>query len=823
MNPRTHLFSGRGVRIASACAIMVAVAISGPLWAQSPDEAALRAARKLRAEAAYQEVKGKPEEAARLFEESLKHVPDEKIAAKVRELRGEAAPVADPAPPAEAVPATADPTAAAGGADVPPVPVADPPGETPVPPVSAPPGGEAAAPALADVPAAPAEPPAAPEPNTVRRKVNDQCPDEVDIVVEVDGLEGTIPAGSPEELFFRPLLPASDAVRGRENDKFGNESQGWADAGPHVLRTGYARAGSPVTVRVVCPEKPPMTPVGEGIETVVRRRTFDFEVYDRSEARKVEVEVAEDRENGTLTWTPARQASTDIVCGPTVIGVYVNYAVERQLRGHSMGTLAGGRHRVGWIVVAYPGMPVCVENRLYTVVGDGRPAELRAGWALPELAAEAVPRVLLEIDQAQMRRATIRISEDYRRVARIEEQEDGSEVLFVDGVRGPVYEDIGDLRISRDARTLLFVGKVGRWEVPVVNGVEGPAFARVDRFTVTADGAHHAFVGLDGGRDAGGTVVLDGKVVGGLAKGEITALALSPDASRIAWVAKDDAGSRVVLDGQEGPVYPEIPGYHLRFGGNGQRFCYLAREPGKDRVVLDGKVLDVPCSTKEPVFSPDGARLAYVGVVEGGEALVLDGVAGPAHPSIWDTPTFSPDGKRIGYVVSDAAANQAWAVIDGVAGELKAHNRWAVSRPVFSPDGGRVAYAVKTAEKQSVLVVDGREASRGVDIRQIGFSPDGKRVAWFDKRDDGVCAVVDGVSGAASRDLYTESPVFFSPDGAHFFTLAREKGRVHLYMDHAEIHVAEVITPPLDFSRPGKVRFAAYDAGKLEQVEVALP
>lgn len=61
------------------------------LPAQEPDQAALQAARKLRAEAAYQELKGNPVEAARLFEESLKHVADEKVAARVRELRGEEA------------------------------------------------------------------------------------------------------------------------------------------------------------------------------------------------------------------------------------------------------------------------------------------------------------------------------------------------------------------------------------------------------------------------------------------------------------------------------------------------------------------------------------------------------------------------------------------------------------------------------------------------------------------------------------------------------------------------------------------------------------
>lgn len=791
------------VRTVAVALVVLSLAVL-PAVGQTPDEAALRQARKLRAEAAYLELKGKPEEAAKLYEQSLQQVPDEKIAAKVETLRGGGTvPVAEPgAKPAETAPAETTP----GGAGVLPAPVA-PPLETV--------GATPAIPGPTDTTAVPA-------PSTVRRKVNDQCEEMVDIAVEVEGLGAAIPAGSPDEAYFASFLPSTAAIKARENGKFGNEYQEWSDEGPYVHRTGVASAGTPVILRVTSPEKPAMKPDGEGVETVVTQRTFSFVVYDSSEAGKTKVDPQEDSEQGTFTWTPTLHGSSGVVCGPTVVGVYVEYRTDRRFQGESMGALAGGRHRIGWVVVANPGMPICVENRLFTVTGDGQPAVPRKGWTLPEPPAVAEPRILVAMDQKAMRKADLQISQDFRRLALVEGEE-GAEFVVVDGSRSPCYHDVTSMRFCNEGRNFWFVGKVGRWEVPVINGMEGPAFARIVDLSFSRDGNHHAFVGADGYGDGQSRVILDGKTLGAYDNGEIEKLVVSPDGARVAWILKDDEGRRVILDGAPGPVFNTIPGYRLQFSPARNRLCYTATQEDKDVVVLEGALLNVPCSTKDPVFSPDGAHLAYVGTVEGGEAVVLDGVAGKVHPGIWDEPVFSPDGTRLAYVVSDNAADQAWAVVDGVEGTPRACNRWAVSSPVFSADSKRVAYCVDTAENQSVLVVDGKEAATGTDIRRVGFSPDGKRVAWFDTKGKETCAVVDGVAGPAYSDLYTDDPVLFSPDSAHFFTFARIDDKVNLFADHKEFVVAEVIAPVLLFDVPGKVCLTTYGDGKLELVEVPLP
>ena len=64
------------------------------------------------------------------------------------------------------------------------------------------------------------------------------------------------------------------------------------------------------------------------------------------------------------------------------------------------------------------------------------------------------------------------------------------------------------------------------------------------------------------------------------------AVALSPDATRGAFVRAKDGGFCAVIDGAKGPVYGRAG---VLFSTDGKHAAYAAQRQSKGRVVLDGK------------------------------------------------------------------------------------------------------------------------------------------------------------------------------------------------------------------------------------------
>jgi hypothetical protein len=280
--------------------------------------------------------------------------------------------------------------------------------------------------------------------------------------------------------------------------------------------------------------------------------------------------------------------------------------------------------------------------------------------------------------------------------------------------------------------------------------------------------------------------------------------------------------NRVVLDGEDGPAFERIDYGSLRFSAQGDRFLYSAQKDGARVGIVDGKQLEYPLANDVIAISADGKRVAYAAKLAGGDAAVVDGVPGKTYPSLWSAPVFSPDGSRFAYVAQHGEPKKAMAVIDGEEGRT-AVNYFGVSTPVFSADGKHVAYSVQTGEAEQTVILDGKEKARVTSARELAFSPDGKRLAWFEKRDKETVAVVDGESGLSSRDMYTDDPVFFSPDSRHFFYFARKGDKTVMLMDHKEIQEADTIPPLPGFDVPGKVRYTYLVGTELRMGEADLP
>src|SRR5262249_50965740 len=166
----------------------------------------------------------------------------------------------------------------------------------------------------------------------------------------------------------------------------------------------------------------------------------------------------------------------------------------------------------------------------------------------------------------------------------------------------------------------------------------------------------------------------------------------SRDANHAAFIARHGLKWFVIHDGKIGTEKYDLPA----------PFAQIPQDQ-KEKVVRqlerDGKLEEALApALGRPVFSPDGARLAYIATrAVAQEAFHWLGVATPVKQ----------------FVVADGAEGEKYHRI--VQGSL-----------VFSPDSRRLAYAAEKAGT-FVVVVDGKEGDEFGDIYNPVFSPDSQR------------------------------------------------------------------------------------------------
>lgn len=151
------------------------------------------------------------------------------------------------------------------------------------------------------------------------------------------------------------------------------------------------------------------------------------------------------------------------------------------------------------------------------------------------------------------------------------------------------------------------------------------------------------------------------------------------------------------------------------------------------------RITDYFNDARQPVWSPDGSRLAYFGYRDGGYDLWTIRPDGSDMRKLTDgpfddrEPVFSPDGTKIAFS-SDRSGNYDIWTIDLATGALAQVSRDPREDrlPSWSPDGARIAYSGGDALKSAIYVTDvasGQESSmRSVEGRADApsFGPDGQ-------------------------------------------------------------------------------------------------
>jgi len=214
-----------------------------------------------------------------------------------------------------------------------------------------------------------------------------------------------------------------------------------------------------------------------------------------------------------------------------------------------------------------------------------------------------------------------------------------------------------------------------------------------------------------------------------------------------------------------------------------------------------------------PAWSPDGARLAYVGEVDGFRQLFLRTVAGGAERRLSRDsrdhiqPAWSPDGQHLAFVQSrmnegklEPSDINGWYQENSEIWSLELANGRETKliddafNPAYSPDGRRIAFDAPWAGARRIWITDsgGRnprqvtsDSSEAVVHTTPRWSPDGTRLAF--RRVEKIKSdidVVDLSSQAVTRvtnDNVLDMDPVWAPDGRHIYFASFRGGGLNLW------------------------------------------
>jgi len=204
-----------------------------------------------------------------------------------------------------------------------------------------------------------------------------------------------------------------------------------------------------------------------------------------------------------------------------------------------------------------------------------------------------------------------------------------------------------------------------------------------------------------------------------------------------------------------------------------------------------------------PSLSPDGKWLVYAGSSSGHRHIVLQGVGGQKPLDLTedsaddnDQPVFSPDGERIAFRSSREGGG---LFVMGRTGEAVRRVTRAGFRPTWSPDGTQLAFTTESvdlypqnaAERSQLWTVtaNGGEPRRLYegDAVLANWSPNNRRIAFTSRISNPFRADIFTIPVSGGRpvpvtdDVWTDWSPVWSPDGNFIYFASDRGGSMNLW------------------------------------------
>lgn len=198
-------------------------------------------------------------------------------------------------------------------------------------------------------------------------------------------------------------------------------------------------------------------------------------------------------------------------------------------------------------------------------------------------------------------------------------------------------------------------------------------------------------------------------------------------------------------------------------------------------------------SVISPVFSPDGARLAYVSFEDRKPVVYVQSLQdgsrkkAAAFKGSNSAPAWSPDGKRLAVVLTRDEASQIYLVNEDGSGLTRLTYGGSIdTEPVFSPDGQTVFFTSDRGGSPQIY----RVSANGGEPKRVTFSggynvsptisPNGRHLAYIGREDGRFRVVLFELSTGQTRVLTDtardESPSF-APNGESVLYATVQGGR----------------------------------------------